>query len=191
MLYPQNPTSLPFINTQKDFTVLFREINSEIMHGTIYQLWRPLQYAFCAFFWQCMLELMEDIILSQRQLFPAVSDQLSLQSFFVGCISAFSPRLFRKVAVLCRGKNRFLQSVFPVFLCCWGCFLVCTCLKKGDGPGLLPWFCFFPGLIGHLWKIVHKVTLPGDKFANTRTTKLFVHFRFIFRLRLKWYKMWP
>lgn len=101
-------------------------------------------------------------------------------------------RLFRKVSVLRRGKNRFLQSVFPVFLCCWGCFLVCTCLKEGDGPGLLPWFFFFPGLVGHLKKkIVQKVTLLGDKFANTRTTKWLIHFIFIFRLRLKWYKMWP
>lgn len=135
MLYPQNPTSLPFINTQKDFTVLFREINSEIMHGTIYQLWRPLQYAFCAFFWQCMLELMEDIILSQRQLFPAVSDQLSLQSFFVGCISAFSPRLFRKVAVLCRGKTDSCR-VFSLCFCVAGAaFWSAHAWRKGMGQG--------------------------------------------------------
>lgn len=141
-----------------------------------------------------MLELMGDkvLILSQRQLFLQWGDQLSPQSWFVGCTSAFSLGCLGKLLCSAEGKNRFLQNVFPVFLCCWGCFLVCTCLKEGDGPGLLPWFCFFPALVGHLKKkIVQKVTLLGDKFANTRTTKWLIHFIFIFRLRLKWYKMWP
>lgn len=44
------PPHLLFINVHKDFTVLFGEINSEIIHETVCQLLRPLQYAFCAFF---------------------------------------------------------------------------------------------------------------------------------------------
>lgn len=119
--------------------------------GNYLSVVKTIAICFLCLFWQCVLELMEDniLILSQRQLFPAVGG--SAQSTKLICWLHFClfSRLFRKVAVLHRGKNRFLQSVFPVFLCCWGCFLVCTCLKEGDGPGLLPWICFFPGLIGH------------------------------------------
>lgn len=105
---------------------------------------KTIAICFLCLFWQCMLELMEDNILSQGQLSPAVRRSAPSAKLFCWLHFCLFSRLFRKVAVLCRGKNRFLQSVFPVFLCCWGCFLVYTCLKERDARPfavilLLPW----------------------------------------------------
>lgn len=40
------PPHLPFIKVHKDFTVLFGQMNSEIIHETICQLLRPLHMLF-------------------------------------------------------------------------------------------------------------------------------------------------